>query len=172
MKKLNLLATAAIFTLGITAAPAFADDNTKAADFARNATVAGMFEIQSSQLALTKSSDGEVKKFAQQMIADHTKAAADLKATYAAIGMDPATLPTALDKKHQEMLDKLNKDDAGKSFDTDYTDMQHKAHQEAVTLFRTYAEKGDNTTLTTFASRTLPTLKMHEDAASGLDAKF
>ena len=169
--KLHVGATALLLLAGL-AAPALADDNTKWSDFTKNAAISSMFEIQSSQLALTKSGDGEVKQFAQQMITDHQKADADLKAAVTAAGQNPAALPTALDKKHQEMLDKLNRDDSGKSFDTDYTDMQHKAHEHAVKLFRAYAEKGDSAPLRDFAGKTLPTLKMHEDAAANLDAKF
>lgn len=173
MTKYTLLASAAIFAMSVASvAPAMADDNTKFADFSKNAAIGSMFEIESSKLALAKSGDGEVKKFAQQMIDDHTKADAQFKAAVAAAGLNAGTLPTALDEKHQKMLDKLSRDEAGKSFDVDYTDMQHKAHQDAVKLYRDYAEKGDNATVRDFAGKTLPTLKMHEDTAANLDAKF
>ena len=42
--------------------------------FVRKAAVAGMTEVQASKLALEKSTDANVKSFAQHMVDDHTKA--------------------------------------------------------------------------------------------------
>ena len=48
-------------------------------EFVTKAAGAGSFEIQSSQLALTKSQNAGITAFAQMMIDDHTKAAEGLK---------------------------------------------------------------------------------------------
>jgi putative membrane protein len=45
-------------------------------DFVTEATMSGMFEIESSKLAAQRS-DGAVKDFATHMVADHTKAGAE-----------------------------------------------------------------------------------------------
>ena len=66
-----------------------------------------MFEIQSSKLALTKSSSDSIKKFAQQMIDDHTKSSDQLKTTVASASVSAMPVP-ALDSKHQKILDKEN----------------------------------------------------------------
>src|SRR3954447_10075822 len=63
-------------------------------DFATKAGAAGMFEIQSSQLALSKSQNADVKAFAQKMVDDHTKAADELKTAAASQGV---TVPAAMD---------------------------------------------------------------------------
>src|SRR4051812_5773507 len=51
-----------------------------APDFVKAVSGSNAFEIQSSVLAQKKSQSQDVKAFAAQMIADHTKAQADLKA--------------------------------------------------------------------------------------------
>src|SRR5690242_19594464 len=60
--------------------------------FATKAGAAGLFEIQSSQLALTKLQNADIKAFAQMMIDDHTKAGSALKAE---AGTQGVTVPDA-----------------------------------------------------------------------------
>jgi len=71
-----------------------------------------------------------------------------------------ATLPTALDDKHQKMLDDLRAKN-GKDFDQAYDRAQQQTHQEAVDLFQKYADGGDNADLKEWAAKTLPHLKEH-----------
>ena len=52
----------------------------EAMDFANSVASATAFEIQSSQLAQKNAKSAEVKAFADQMIANHTKAAGEFKA--------------------------------------------------------------------------------------------
>ena len=58
----------------------------------------------------------------------------------------------------------------GAEFDRLYIDEQAKGHDEAVNLFTSYSEGGDNPTLKAFASETLPTLKMHQDHVKKLQS--
>src|SRR6476620_9972857 len=51
-----------------------------AQDFANKVAISDMFEIQSSQLALTKQPDADTKPFAEKMISDHQKTSSELKA--------------------------------------------------------------------------------------------
>jgi putative membrane protein len=60
------------------------------------------------------------------------------------------------------MLDKLN-GAKGEAFDQAYVQAQRDAHDEAVSLFEDYSQNGDNASLKTFATETLPTLKMHQE---------
>ncbi len=50
---------------------------------------------------------------------------------------------------------------SGREFDRAYVDAQVKTHKEAVELFSTYANEGDNAGLKTFAQQTLPMLADH-----------
>lgn len=136
-------------------------------DFVKKAAVANQFEIDSSKVALEKSQDADIKAFAQKMIDDHTKAGEDFKAAVAESKVDSALVPAGLDDKHQKQLDKLSKADA-KDFDKDYLKVQKDAHKDAVALFKSYSEKGDNEALKTFATNTLPTLEGHKTELEGL----
>jgi putative membrane protein len=100
--------------------------------------ISDMFEIQSSQLALSKQADEDTKPFAQKMVQDHQKTSSELKAVVEG-SMVKLTLPTALDSDHQKMLNDLQAKD-GKDFDRTYDQIQLKAHQDAVALFEAYSK--------------------------------
>jgi putative membrane protein len=136
-------------------------------EFVKKAGVSGMFEIQSSELALKASSNADVKAFARQMIKDHTKASKELKSTARASG--EGKVPAALDEQHQALLSELQ-GKKGEAFDKAYVGEQVQAHDEAVTLFSAYSQSGDDPKLRQFASETLPTLKMHQDHAKKLES--
>lgn len=136
--------------------------------FVQMAGMAGMFEVESSRIALQKSQNQQVKDFAQQMITDHTKANEQLKSVVQSPGVK-ATVPQALDSKHQKMIDQLNAA-SGAEFDTKYIKMQLEGHKGAVALFTNYAKSGDNKDLKSFASETLPTLQHHLKMVQSLSA--
>lgn len=143
--------------LGIVEANA---DNMSTSDFVKQAAVSNEFEIASSKLALSKSQNPAVKDFAQMMIKDHGMAGDTLKATVKSV--DPTLMPPAkLDEAKQSMLNELGAK-SGADFDGSYIAMQEKAHKEAVALFMSYSQYGDNAAIKKFASDTLPTLRMHE----------
>src|SRR5919197_4761393 len=75
-------------------------------DFVDKVAISDMFEIQSSQLALSKQPDRDTKPFAQRMVTDHQKTTKELK-SLGDRGKVKATLASALDSEHQEMLDDL-----------------------------------------------------------------
>jgi putative membrane protein len=138
----------------------------RAQEFVNKVAVSDMFEIQSSQLALTeKQPDQDTKPFAQRMVKDHQKTTAELKKLVDS-GKVQAKLPTALDSDHQKMLDEL-KAKTGKEFDQSYDQTQVK-HQDAVALFEAYAKDGDNADLKKWAATTLPHLKQHLKMAQKL----
>src|SRR5215208_5864126 len=133
-----------------------------AAEFVTKAASSSLFEIQSSQSALQKSQNNQVRDFAQKMIDDHTKASDQLKA--AAQGQN---VPTTPDPEHAQMLQQLNGANGG-DFDRRYVQLQLTGHQEAVTLFDRYAQNGDNPQLKQFAQQTLPDLREHLQMAQQL----
>jgi len=48
-------------------------------DFVNKVAISDMFEIQSSQLALSKEPDSDTKPFGNKMITDHEKTSSELK---------------------------------------------------------------------------------------------
>ena len=135
------------------------------ADFIKNAAIAGMFEIQSSRLALRKHVAAD-QNFAKRMIRDHQRIGTELKRLVRARHVN-AQVPNALDDVHKQMIDKL-RDENGQAFDKDYSQMQQQGHEEAVTLFKNYSENGDNAALKKWAAKTLPELQSHLTMANKL----
>ncbi|MBZ9605836.1 DUF4142 domain-containing protein [Phyllobacterium sp. KW56] len=97
------------------------------------------------------------KKFAEDMIADHTKAGQEMMPAAKA---DKVKVPEKLDQKHQARLDALKAADKS-AFDAMYRAEQLKAHETAAALFSDYAKNGEKGGLKTFAAKTLPTLEQH-----------
>ena len=152
---------------GLLASVALAQTGAPSAqDFVTKVAISDMFEIQSSQLALSKQADTDTKPFAEKMVQDHQKTSTELKALVEG-GKVKATLPSALDAEHQKMLDDL-KAKSGKDFDQSYDQVQLKAHRDAVALFEAYAKGGDNAELKGWAGQTLPHLKEHLSMAEKL----
>ena len=141
--------------------------DSKAAEFVKNAAIGGMFEVQSSELALQKATDAKVKDFAKMMVTDHKAANDKLKSTLQSAQL-PAP-PTELDSKHKKMMNKLQSA-SDRDFDRAYLDAQVKAHKEAVQLFSNYAKNGQNKELQSFAQETLPTLEQHLKQVRSLEA--
>jgi len=151
---------AAPVVLAGTAAPAKAEDLARAATdpvaFARVAASSNMLEIESSTLALERSQNADVQAFAEKMIDDHTAAGERMQAVAQDAGLE---VPAEMNEADQEALEALQ--DA-QDFDQAYLDLQAKAHDEAVTLFETYASEGQQGPLRDFAEETLPALKDHQ----------
>ncbi|MBU2135289.1 MAG: DUF4142 domain-containing protein, partial [Alphaproteobacteria bacterium] len=112
-------------------------DEASAPDFVRLAAQSDMLEIQSSQMALERAQDAEVKAFAQMMVDAHTKTTQDLKTAVEATGQ-PITPPTTAD---EEVTDELNdlRDTEAADFDKEYMELQVETHQEALNLMQRYA---------------------------------
>jgi putative membrane protein len=141
-------------TAFVAALPAYAAET--AQTFVDKAAAGGLFEIQSSELALKMSKSGEIKSFAQMMVQDHGKANAALETVAKKEGLK---VPVALDKEHAAKIQTLQS--AGSQFDPPYVKAQLEGHQETVELFEEYAANGDNAAIQSFANETLPTLKAH-----------
>jgi len=135
-------------------------------DFVKEAATSDMLEIAAAKLAQDKG-NAEERKFAEQMIADHTKTSADIKGMVAG-GDVKADLPSTLDDSSQKKLDKL-RDTKASAFPSQYDPMQVSAHKDAVSLFERYSKSGDNAKLKDWAGKTLPTLRHHLDMAEALD---
>ena len=138
------------------------------ADFVKEAANSDMFEITAAKIAEDKG-NVEEKKFAQQMITDHTKTSSDLQGLVTA-GDVKAELPTTMDSSYQKKLGKL-RDAKPSGFSGQYDPMQVSAHKDAVSLFERYAKSGDNPRLKDWASKMLPTLQHHLQMAEALQKR-
>ena len=136
------------------------------ADFVKEAAISDMTEIAAAKIALEKGNPDE-KKFANQMVTDHSKTSSELKALVAG-GDVKAEIPPGLDSSAQKKVDTL-RDTKPEKFASEYDPMQVSAHKDAVSLFERYAKGGDNPKLKDWAGKTLPHLQHHLEMAQALD---
>ena len=146
-----------------TVAGAAAEAMTKVdtATFIKTVASANEFEIKSSQLAGAIAPADDVKAFAELMVEDHTKAGEDFKAALTQVDMTSAVDPAPLLPEHEAMLKELQAA-SGDGFQAKYIELQANAHSQAVAMFRSYSENGDDPALKEFAKKTLPMLEKHE----------
>lgn len=135
-----------------------------AQDFVTKAASGGMFEVQSSEMALKRSKSDEVKKFAQMMIDDHTKANDELKSIAGDKKLEVPSEPQGGPADHMKAVSDASDDD----FDKTYIEHQQKAHAETIDLFEAEAASNNDPALADFAKKTIPTLKMHAEHAQML----
>jgi putative membrane protein len=137
-------------------------------NFVTRAAVVNMAEIDASRLALQKSADPELRKFATQLVNDHQAAQAKLKAVAAAAKI---ALPGTVDEDHRVQKEKLA-ELAGADFDQQYISLMHSGHTQAIGLFDAAAKSNDlDAALKRYASETLTTVKAHALAAEKLHAR-
>ncbi|WP_181305079.1 DUF4142 domain-containing protein [Rufibacter sp. XAAS-G3-1] len=141
--------------------------NITEATFLMEAASGSMMEVQLGKLALERSANSEVKKFAQMLVDHHTKAHQELITI--ASGMN-ITLPSSLLPMHQELADQLSKL-TGNEFDKEYIDEIEDVHESDIALFDVVSNAAPTTTVKAFAIRTLPVLRIHEHQADELEAK-
>ncbi|QEC66702.1 DUF4142 domain-containing protein [Panacibacter ginsenosidivorans] len=138
-----------------------------AADFAVEAANGGMMEVELGKLAQEKASDSRVRDFGAMMVKDHSAVGDKLKSIAAAKNI---TLPAEMGDKAKKEMEDLSKK-SGKDFDKAYMNMMLDDHKKDVKNFEDAADKCKDPDLKTFASTTLPTLRMHLDSAKAITGK-
>jgi putative membrane protein len=135
--------------------------------FVNEAAVGGMAEVQLGQLAVKNAKSPDVKNFGQRMVDDHTRVNNDLKQLASSKGI---TLPTDLDTKHKETVDRLSKL-TGEQFDKAYMNDMIEDHTKDVADFRKEASEAGDPDVKAFAAKTLPTLEEHLALAKSINSK-
>src|SRR4051812_37210376 len=95
-------------------------------DFVKDVSIANMAELDMARLALERGTDPSVKKFAQMMVDDHTKAGSTLQGLAGRHNID---VPAATDDTHRDKATKLG-EKKGMDFDRDYADAMVDGHQD------------------------------------------
>ena len=129
----------------------------KDAQFLVNAAEIGMKEVKLAELALSKSTNADVKELATMMRDEHTKAGEDLKALAAKKGV---TIPTVLTEDGEDTHKKLSEKE-GKKFDKEYCDMMVKGHKDAIDKFEKASKDAEDADIKNWATTMLPTLRNH-----------
>jgi putative membrane protein len=164
MKNYLMMAGAAF---ALSACASMAPTPNTAMPYAAAAASSDQFEIQSSQTALTKSQNAEVRRYAQMLIEHHTQTSATLARAAQEAGMAPP--PPVLMPRHAAMLRTIQAAPADR-FDRVYLTAQVPAHQEALALHQNYAANGDTPSLRTAAGAAVPFVQQHLTEAQSMVA--
>jgi putative membrane protein len=147
------------------AAPASLTSEDK--QFMTKAAQGSMLEVALGRAVMRQGMSPDVKAFANRMVSDHSKATDELAQIAAKKGV---TLPTALDKEHQDTLDKLAKL-GGPKLDKEYASDMVEDHEEDVKEFRDAVKSVSDPDLRAWAAKTLPVLESHLAAAKDIKTK-
>jgi putative membrane protein len=130
MKRMGLQLAVAGLAIGICGA-GFAQD-TKSADksFIKDATEGSLAEVNFAKLALEKSQDPNVRKFAEKMIHDHEALIQSMKPFAVKYDVKPSGTPIMDHAKYEELKMK-----SGISFDRAYVEAMVKDHTDDLKKF-------------------------------------
>ncbi len=129
---------------------------------------ANLAEVDAGRLAVKKTSNPEVKRFAQHMIDDHTQANSELSDLARKKGID---MPFQADEAHQKDAARLAGMN-GADFDRSYMMMMVNDHQKVVSMFEKYSGEASDPDVRAFARKMLPTLQDHLKMARELSGKL
>ena len=136
--------------------------------FMNDAAPGGMAEVELGKMAASKAQNAEVKAFGQKMVEDHTKAGEELKqiAAQKKVMLPPDVLPA-----HKQLMEKLSKL-SGADFDKEYVAAMVEAHEKDVAAFENVSKTAADADVKAFATKTLPTLKMHLEMIKAMAGKM
>lgn len=130
-------------------------------------------EIATSKVALTKATNPDVRKFAQQMIAEHTRMITQRNGQLKASKMAPAAgAKDSSAAKAKEMVAMLEKAPKGVAFDTAYINGQAMAHQATLTMVQQAQSVAKDPGLKTMLTNAVPVIQKHLDEAKALQGKL
>lgn len=169
MKRLFALGTLCL------ASSAFAvDAGPSDAEIAHIVVTANAVDIDAGKLALSKSKNDEIKKFAQRMVADHTAVNEQASELAAKLGVVPKDNDTSKSLKSggEENLAKLRKLD-GAAFSREYVDHEVAYHQAVLdAIDQTLLPNADNAELKALIAKVRPAIAAHLDHAVMIQAKL
>ena len=134
-------------------------------DFVQKASLANMFEIEASKIALERSKVQAVKDFAQMLVDGHTASLTELTSLSSSTMVTP---PTTLDTHFADELTKLREAKV-EDFDDVYIDQQTEVHENSRDNLKGYSENGVDAGLRAFAAKTVPTVETHLETVRALD---
>jgi putative membrane protein len=132
--------------------------------FITKAAQSDQTEIQTSQLALKRSQNQEVRSFAERMIQEHTTSSQQLTPIAQKKGFTP---PKDIGKENKALLTKLS-NLKGTDFDRAYMQGQVQAHSKTLANYQNYLKQGQDPDLTAFASQFAPIVADHLQMAQSM----
>jgi len=135
------------------------------ATFIQKAGEGGIAEVELSKLAEKNAKSGEVRRFAEHMVQDHSSNNRELEKI---ASKENIALPKDLDSEHATLRDKLAslKDE---NFDKAYIDAMRVDHQKMDDLLKSSAGTVSSDDLRTFIRKTKPVVEAHLREAQNLE---
>ncbi len=146
----------------------FEDNDNKEDDseFLVAAAETDLMQIEIGKLAMSRSTDNNVKEFAKTLVADHTKSAEQMKPFAQRLNV---TLPMSITEKGKENYNDLNDKKTAKDFDEKFAELMVKGHDDAVSKMEKAAENANDPEVKAWAAGIVPTLKAHLEHAKTLE---
>lgn len=132
-------------------------DQDKIKEFADEAALGGMMEVELGKIAQKKAMSQQVRDFGKMMEKDHGDANNKLKTALQSLSLN---VPATMDQEHQDKVTNLNKK-AGKEFDREYIDKMVQDHKDEVNDFEEAQKNLPAGELRTWVENTLPVLRQH-----------
>ncbi len=131
--------------------------------FLEKSLASGRKEVVVARLAAGRSTNTNVKSFAEQIVAAHEKSNAELVslATRKGVPLPEADSPTDLARKWE------GKD--GDDFDEAFIEHMVDTHEESVARYHRASRRSKDPEIVAFATKTLPTLQEHLTRAEQLE---
>ena len=160
-----------LLTLGVLCGKsALAVNNDVDTAFAPMAVRSGLAEVQDAQLAVEKTKNKEINRFAQRMIKDHSEANQDL-GNILASKKDLYQPSGARVSGTEQTRDGSLRNLEGKAFEQAYIQRQIQMHETAVKSFEHEAEAGADLDVRAFATKHLPMLREHLTMAKAVETE-
>ena len=136
--------------------------------FLAEAAQDGRAEVELGQLAASKASNPAVKRLAEKVVADHTKANQQLESLpEASKAMQSASMPP----EKGSNVDRLSQL-SGKEFDRAFVEQVVQDHESAVSRFKEAAASAQSPDVKQFASKNIPTLEQHLQMAKSVQGRL
>lgn len=173
--------------------PAGAAPTTLAAnerEFLQKTAINGRKEVEMARVATQKASNSEVKKFAERLVEDHTKANQEIEDLARRKGVNipaestaPAERaessesaksarskgsPAQGSRAHMEQLSKLS----GEQFDRAFIQRMIESHTKSVAEFERQSKNATDNDIRSLTAKLLPTLKEHLEQARNINKSF
>ena len=130
-------------------------------------------EIATSKIAATKATNADVRKYAQEMVTEHTRMIAARSGQMKATGAQAAAgAKDSIKAAGDKMVAALNAAPKGAVFDTAYVNGQAMAHAATLTMAQKAQGEATDPALKSALTGAIPVISRHLDEARALQGKL
>jgi putative membrane protein len=136
--------------------------------FMMDVAKANAAELKLADMALQKSQNQDIRRYAQMLKDDHSKAGDELKNIARTENVPLSEEPNAAQKQTADRFASLS----GESFDREWINAMVDDHQKTIAKFETESRSGKDAQVKSWAAKTLPTLREHLQHARDIQSRL